>query len=43
MALSFLFPAYSELLVMIDNYHLSRENASFHLIIWHQHLWGGRF
>jgi hypothetical protein len=28
---------------MSDNYHLPRENASFHIIIWHGHLWGGRF
>jgi hypothetical protein len=28
---------------MIDNYHLPRKNSSFHLIILHGHLWGGRF
>ncbi|MBU4232709.1 MAG: hypothetical protein KKF43_09285 [Proteobacteria bacterium] len=33
----------NSLLAMIDNYHLSRENASFDIIIWHPHLWGGRF
>jgi len=26
-----------------DNYHLPRENASYHIVIWHGHLWGGRF
>jgi len=26
-----------------DNYHLPRKNASFDIIIWHRHLWGGRF
>jgi len=30
-------------LAMVDNYHLPRENASFDIIIWHGHLWGGRF
>ena len=28
---------------MIDNYHLPRENATFRFVIWHGHLWGGRF
>ena len=28
---------------MIDNYHLPRENASFHIVIWHGHMWGVRF
>src|SRR3989339_1589571 len=28
---------------MIDNYHLPRENASYHIIILHGHLWGGIF
>jgi hypothetical protein len=28
---------------MFDNYHLPREDASFHLVISHGHLWGGRF
>ena len=28
---------------MFDNYHLPRGNASFDIIIWHGHLWGGRF
>ena len=28
---------------MINNYHLPRKNASFRLVIWHGHLWGGRF
>jgi len=28
---------------MIDNYHLTRENARFDIIIWHGHLWGRRF
>ena len=28
---------------MIDNYHLTRKNASYHLVIWRGHLWGGRF
>ena len=32
----------SEYLAMIDNYHLSRKNASYRLVIWHGHLWGGR-
>ena len=26
-----------------DNYHLTRENAMYHLVILHGHLWGGRF
>jgi len=26
-----------------DNYHLTRKNASFHLVIWHGHLWGEDF
>jgi hypothetical protein len=30
-------------LAMIDNYRLSRKNASFRFIILHGHLWGGRF
>ena len=28
---------------MIDNYYLPRKNATFDIIIWHGHLWGGRF
>jgi len=28
---------------MIDNYHLTRENASFYLIIMRGHSWGGKF
>jgi hypothetical protein len=28
---------------MIDNYHITRENATFHIIIWHWHPSGGRF
>jgi hypothetical protein len=28
---------------MVDNYHLTRKNASFDFLILHQHLWGGRF
>jgi hypothetical protein len=28
---------------MIDNYHLPRKNATFDIVIWHRHLWGGRF
>jgi len=28
---------------MIDNYHLPRKNASYHIVILHGHLWGGRF
>jgi len=28
---------------MFDTYHLSRKNASFRFVIWHGHLWGGRF
>jgi hypothetical protein len=31
------------LLATCDNYHLPRENASYHLIILRGHLWGGRF
>jgi hypothetical protein len=27
---------------MIDNYHLPRKNATYHLVIWHGHLWGGK-
>jgi hypothetical protein len=30
-------------LASFDNYHLPRKNASFDIIIWHWHLWGGRF
>jgi hypothetical protein len=30
-------------LAILDNYHLTLENARFHLIILHGHLWGGRF
>ena len=33
----------SELLASFDNYHLPRKNDRFHLLIWHGHLWGGRF
>ena len=43
MALPFLFPAYSELLATINNYHLPRENTSFRFVILHGHLWGGIF
>lgn len=28
-------------LATINNYHLTRKNASFHIVIWHGHLWGG--
>jgi hypothetical protein len=28
---------------MFDNYPLSPENASFDIVIWHGHLWRGRF
>jgi hypothetical protein len=28
---------------MIDNYHLSRKNGSYHLVILRGHLWGERF
>jgi len=28
---------------MIDTYHLPRKNATFDIIIWHGHPWGGRF
>ena len=28
---------------MIDTYHLPRKNATFHIVILHRHLWGGRF
>jgi hypothetical protein len=28
---------------MFDNYHLTRKNASYHLLILHGPLWGGRF
>jgi len=30
-------------LAIIDNYHLSRKNASFDIIILRVYLWGGRF
>ena len=33
----------SNSLATLDNYHLFRKNASYHLVIWHRHLWGGRF
>ena len=41
MALPFLFQAYSELLAMIDNYHLSRKNARYDLNSEIDLLWGG--
>jgi len=28
---------------MINNYHLPRKNASYHLVIWNGHLWGVGF
>jgi hypothetical protein len=28
---------------MFDNYHLTRKNTSYHIVILHGHLWGGRF
>ena len=28
---------------MSDTYHLPRKNASYHLVILHGPLWGGRF
>ena len=28
---------------MINNYHLTRKKASYHLVILHGHPWGGRF
>jgi len=28
---------------MFDNYHLPRKNTSYRFVIWHGHLWGGRF
>jgi len=28
---------------MIDNYHLTRKNATFRFVILHRHLWGERF
>ena len=39
-------PLYSpdgDYLATFDNYHLPRENASFHIIILHGHPWRGRF
>jgi hypothetical protein len=30
-------------LATCDNYHLTRKNASYHLVIWNGQLWGGRF
>jgi hypothetical protein len=30
-------------LAMINNYRLSRKNATFRFVILHGHLWGGRF
>jgi len=30
-------------LAILDNYHLTRKNANFHIVIWHGHPWGGRF
>jgi len=33
----------SRSLAIFDNYHLPRKNARFDFIIWHGHLWGGRF
>jgi len=30
-------------LAMIDNYHLTRKNATFRFVILHRHPWGGRF
>jgi hypothetical protein len=30
-------------LAMFDNYHLYGKNASYHLVIWHGPLWGGKF
>jgi len=33
----------AEYLAMFDNYHLPQKNASYHLVILHGHLWGGRF
>ena len=33
----------SDYLATSNNYHLTRKNASFHLVILHRHLWGGIF
>jgi len=33
----------SNSLATIATYHLPRKNDSFDIIIWHGHLWGGRF
>ena len=30
-------------LASFDNYHLTRKNASYHIVILRGHLWGGRF
>jgi hypothetical protein len=30
-------------LASFDNYHLPGKNTNYHLVIWHGHLWGGRF
>jgi hypothetical protein len=30
-------------LATFDNYRLPRKNDSYHLVILHGHLWGGRF
>jgi len=31
------------LLARFDNYHITRKNARFEIIILHRHPWGGRF
>jgi len=31
------------ILAILDNYHLPRKNACYHLVILRWHLWGGRF
>jgi len=28
---------------MFDSYHLPRKNTIYRFVIWHGHLWGGRF
>ena len=33
----------SDYLAMIDNYHLTRKNATFRFVIWNGQLWGERF
>jgi hypothetical protein len=35
--------AFSTVSAACDNYHLTRKNDSYHLVIWNGHLWGGRF